>query len=297
MRALERRRSQRDDVGSAIFLSMNVIKKSLSALSIALLAISLGMVQAATLSIGSPPSFQREPINISRLAGNSSILFIGDDHTQVGIKEFVTHHLSDFRQIGFTCLAVEMVPDHLQPALDAWDLPSQQRILKHLQVFWGEKGAGIPESIFRLIQAAKQQGWMVVAIDPTVSPVDRQRVNPAWASCLRHCLRRHSRVVVFGGRFHFEDRRGSVVAMLQEQSRVAMTRVEFASPDDERALERDLWTARLLDQPVSALLHFSQENTRLGMQGQFMARDSSSDFLASAWFVRLSSDNRLASLQ
>lgn len=255
------------------------------------LGLPSGWLQAVRGTEEPLPPFQREPINVAKIGEASDVLLVGDDHTQRPIKTFLIDQLTSLHTLGFRCLAIEMLPSRFQPALDRWHDSDQQRIQTHLARFWGEKGAGIPESFFALIAAAKREGFQVVALDPDEpSSLNREDVNPHWVDCVRRCLidQKGKKMIVFGGSSHFRDQPQSVFARLLAQG-IRCSVLEFSGLENPDSVERDLTTARLLEKAVPWPLQITSDNIRLGVHGSFMvhgpSKITSSD--AARWVINL----------
>lgn len=263
------------------------------------LIFSLFWTTASIAQAGTPPisfSFDRRPIQIDRIVENVQVLLVADDHTQVEIKSFLTHHLLSLQASGFNCLAVEMLPDGYQTHLDRWGTSDKEKVLAHLRYFWAEKGPGIADAYFNLIDSAKRRGWMVIAMDPSqMDTTNRQQVNPAWTNCIMRCLKDHKRIVVFGGASHFRGHGNSVSALLAKQQ-VSIATIEFSTPDDELSVGSNLLTYRLLKSPIPELVRFTEENRRAGISGSFMSTGTTySSRWNSSWYLRLDPAQELAS--
>lgn len=239
----------------------------------------------------------REPIDLTKAAAGSDVLLIGDDHTQPEIKMFLMNQLKPLSGVGFRCLAIEMLPSRFQPSLDHWTEADQNRIRQHLARFWGEKGPGIAESLFDLIARAKQEGLMVVALDPDEAPsMDREDVNPHWAQCVQRCRigKNGTKMIVFGGSSHFQSHPQSAFSILKDQG-IHCSVLEFAGLENPRSVELDLKTAKLLGREAPVALQLTAENQHQGWRGAFML-PYKRETLATRWIINMDPTTQLASL-
>jgi hypothetical protein len=239
----------------------------------------------------------REPINLIKAVGGADVLLVGDDHPQPEIKTFLIHQMEGLRVLGFRCLAIEMLPSHFQSALDRWNESDQNKIRGHLSRLWGEKGRGIPESLFELIATAKREGLMVVALDPDESPsMDRQQVNPHWVECVQRCRigKNGSKMIVFGGSSHFQPQPLSALSLLKDQG-VRCSVLEFSGLENPRSVALELKSVQLLGREVPLALQLTAENQRHGWHGTFMlpySRETS----VSRWIINMEPELQLVSL-
>lgn len=239
----------------------------------------------------------REPINLAKAIGGSDVLLIGDDHPQLEIKTFLIRQIEALHALGFRCLAIEMLPSRFQPALERWNEADQSKIRGHLSQFWGEKGRGVPESLFELIATAKREGLMVIALDPDEVPsMDREDVNPHWAQCVQRCRigKGGSKMIVFGGSSHFQSQPRSAFSLLKDQG-IHCSVFEFSGLENSRSVELELKTAQLLGREVPLTLQLTAENQRRGLHRAFMllyARETG----VSRWVINMEPQLQLASL-
>lgn len=212
----------------------------------------LGLIIPASLCYAAEDILAgRESIDLAKAAGTSRLLLIGDDHTQPAIKEFLSSELAILLRQGFSTLAIEMVSTNLQSDLSAWTPESRERIYRHLTKAWSEKGPGVVESLFALIQEAKGLGMNVLALDPPDAwSWDRAKVNPYWAECIQSHLKDSpsARMIVFAGRSHVDHAPTALPTLLYAQG-LSVSVVQFAGLDSEETVQMDLKTARLLGRP------------------------------------------------
>jgi hypothetical protein len=262
--------------------------------------ISLLLFSLSTAGIAQPMNLflsGREPIDLARATAASDVLLIADDHPQPEIKMFLMHQLITLKALGFRCLAIEMLPSRLQPALDGWTEPDQSNIRQYLTRFWGEKGPRVADSVFNLIATAKQEGLMVVALDNDETPsMDRQDENPHWAQCVQRCRvgKNGMKMIVFGGSSHFQDQPRSALTLLKDQG-IHCSVLEFSGLENPRSVKLDLNTARLLGREAPLPLQLTAQNQRLGWHGAFM-HPYKDDASAARWIINLDPDLQLASL-
>jgi len=153
------------------------------------LVLFIGLVFRASFCHGAEDLFaHRAPIDLAKAAGTSRLLLVGDDHTQPAIKRFLANELPLLQRVGFSHLAIEMLPTDFQDDLDAWTPESQERIQRHLAMAWGEKGRGVVESLFTLVQKAKGQGMEVPALDPPDTWSWNRIRTPTATFCLLWCI-------------------------------------------------------------------------------------------------------------
>lgn len=250
---------------------------------VVLLAASGSICQGAEDYFG-----RREAIDLARAAGNSTVLLMGDDHTQPAIKQFLDGELPSLHRLGFSCLAFEMLPVGFQDDLDTWSPESQERIQHHLQKAWGEKGAGIPEALFSVLKKAKEEGMRVIALDPpNASQLSRPEVNPYWNACIKHCLGKDCRMIVFAGRSHVELTSGSLSSLLQAEG-ISISMVQFAGLETQESAELDLRTARLLGRAAHPTTLLTLQGYQTGRRESFMTPCSTAHENESTWIVNLS---------
>lgn len=213
-----------------------------------------------------------EPIDLVKVAGMSRLLLVGDDHTQPAIKQFLADELAFLQGVGFSSLAIEMIPTNLQGDLDAWTPEAQERIRQHLAMAWSEKGPGVADSLFALIRKAKERDMMVLALDPPDAwRWNRVTVNPYWADCIRHCLRNNfgTRMIVFAGRSHVDPTPSSLSSLLGTDG-LPLSVIAFAGLDSEETVQMDLKTARLLGRPAHPTTLLTQEGYQTGQRRNCM---------------------------
>ncbi len=105
-----------------------------------------------------------EPLDWKKLlGGNESVIYIGEIHPNEAIKRELAEHVGDFKEAGITHLALEMLPDDKQPALDSFCKSGTcgQKILSSLTEEWG----WVPDSYMGLIEAARKAGLKLAALD------------------------------------------------------------------------------------------------------------------------------------
>lgn len=242
---------------------------------------------------GLPEVFHPEPFNLARAVGNSDVLLVADDHTQSEIKDFLGENLPALQALGFRSLGLEMLPTHCQKDLDSWDPAARQRIQRHLEEFWGEKGAAIPASIYRLLEEAKREGFTVIAVDSDVpSGADRRSVNPYWVESIERCRRSSrdgSRMIVFGGASHFRGDSGTVLSLLKDRG-VRASVLEFSGLESAESIDLEWRTAEALGRAVPGVLQIARENDRLGRHGVFMVSETTE------WVINLEHHTEVALL-
>lgn len=252
----------------------------------------IALVLRASVCFGAEDSFvHEEPIDLVKAAGTAQLLLVGDDHTQPAIKHFLADELATLRRAGFACLAIEMLPTDFQDDLDAWTPESQERIRQQLARGWDEKGAGVVDSLFALIQKAKDQGIEVLALDPPNAwELDRVAVNPAWVECIKKCLVKDpsARMIVFAGRSHVDPTPASLSSLLDADG-LRFSIVQFAGLDSLETVQMDLKTARLLGRTAHPTTLLTFEGYRTGQRRNFMAhcpRKSHHKYVSN-WIVSL----------
>jgi len=234
---------------------------------------------ASALAIFHPESF-----DMAKVVGNADVLLVADDHPQPEIKNFLAQHLRELRALGFVSLGIEMLPARFQADLDAWDPDARQRIQRHLQEFWAEKGPGIPASIYGLIEEAKREGLLVMAIDTDgLTSADRRLVNPYWVESIER--RRHnegcSRMIVFGGASHFRGGDSGTVLSLLTRQGVRVSVMEFSGLESAESMDREWRIAQTLQRPVPHVLQIARANNQSARHGLFMVSE------ATRWIVNL----------
>jgi hypothetical protein len=238
-----------------------------------------------------PGMFQAEPFSLARVVGDADVLLVADDHTQPEIKNFLGRQLPSLRILGFRSLGIEMLPAHCQTDLDSWTPTARQRIQRHLEEFWGDKGPGIPLSILRLIEEAKRQGFAVLAIDSDgLSDTDQR--SAYWVETIQRCRygsKDGSRMIVFGGASHFRGDSGTVSSLLKSRC-VRVSLLEFSGLEKADSLDLEWKTAEILQRPIPGPLQVARENDRLGRHGNFMVAE------ATDWVVNLEPQTEVALL-
>lgn len=252
----------------------------------------MGLILRASFCHGAEDLFaRREPVDIVKAAGTSRLLLVGDDHTHPAIKHFLAAELARLHRAGFSHLAVEMVTSDLQGGLDAWTPESRERIRRHLETAWAEKGPGVPESIFALINAAKERGMEVLALDPPDVPSrNRLTVNPFWADRIKSSLSKSPsvRMVVFAGRSHVDHTPASLTSLLDAHG-VSVSVVDFSGLDSEETTQMDLKTARLLGRSAHPTTVLTYEGYRTDLKQSCMVSCpmKSCCKYASNWIIHL----------
>jgi len=233
-----------------------------------------------------------EPFDLAKAVGDAEVLLVADDHPQPEIKNFLGERLQFLRSLGFRSLAIEMLPAHCQADLDSWDAAAHRRIQRHLEEFWGDKGAGIPMSVLRLIEEAKRQGMTVVAMDSDDhSSADRRSVNPDWVESIERCRRSKdgSRMIVFGGASHFRGDSGTVLSLLKEHG-VRVSVLEFSGLENAHSVALQWKIADALQQKISGVLRIARDNDEQGRHGLFMVSE------ATDWVINLEPHTEVALL-
>jgi hypothetical protein len=252
----------------------------------------IGLFLHSPICYGAEDFFaRREPIDLAKAAGSSRLLLVGDDHTQPAIKHFLADELPILRRAGFSHLAIEMLPTDFQDDLDAWTPESQERIRRHLVTAWSEKGPGVAESLFALIEEAKRQGMGVLALDvPDAWDWDRVAVNPVWADCIKACLSKNPsmRMIVFAGRSHVDPTPASLSSLLNADG-LTLSVVQFAGLDSEETVQIDLKTARLLGRATHPATLLTHQGYQTGLRQNCMVpcHIKSCCQSASNWIVNL----------
>ncbi|MEW6536386.1 MAG: hypothetical protein AB1454_12310 [Candidatus Auribacterota bacterium] len=156
-----------------------------------------------------------EPLNVSKIADSSDIVFFSDDHPVIQIAGLLLDSLEGLQKQGFTQLALELNSD-FQPMFDRWNQRDRQITLDALKKGMDRKmGLGIAENTVALIDKAKQLGMRVVAYDVP----DREQyggttsldVEVQWYKTLDNSLSRYGgKMAVLSGEFHMiKDRRAA----------------------------------------------------------------------------------------
>jgi len=238
----------------------------------------------------SPEVFRAEPFNLARVVGDADVLLVADDHTQPEIKNFLGDHLQALKTLGFQTIGIEMLPAHCQKDLDSWDAASHQRIRRHLEEFWGEKGDGIPDAILRLVEEAKRQRLTVIAIDSDgLSDTDQR--SAYWVEDIERCRKDKdgSRIIVFGGASHFRGDSGTVLSLLKAHG-VRVSVLEFSGLEDSSSVDLEWKVAQALQRAIPGVVQVARENDRQGRHGLFMVSS------APDWVINLEPQTKLALL-
>jgi len=177
----------------------------------------------------------KEPINYAELwKKETPVLFIGERHTLKSDKDEIIKSLPEFKKLGVTHLAMEMLQEKQQKIIDDYlaGKVARDKVLKIFKNGWN-KGPGIPEKYMELIDAAKSNGIRILAIDLytkyDTGKFFRKR-NTNWARIAEAILKdKKARILFYCGQSHsgynkVDDSANEILKKIGIKSKV----VEFA---------------------------------------------------------------------
>jgi len=229
----------------------------------------------------------REPIDIEKMAGAYNLLLVGDDHTQPAIKDFLKNRLVTLKRLGFNYLALEMLPSNLQDNLNTWNPENRQKVRNHLETFWASKGPGVVDSLMCLVEAAKQQGMTVIALEhPLSERMTREAVNPYWAERIQNYLSedKANKIIVLCGSAHLKPAPGSLYCILKDKE-FSPSVVQFSGLDPQRSIQREVEVAKILGKTVSSTTQVALAVFRSGVHGDFMVEFTESPTEQPYWVI------------
>ncbi len=153
-------------------------------------------------------------IELSSLFAFDRVVFFGEYHSVVAPKDEIIRNLDNFRQVGVTHLAMEMIPESMQPIIDRYYEANEDRdsLLTHLREKWDYYSKGrISEKYLEMVDTAKSCGVKVVGLDidllesdprPKADLITDQ--NTHWARVIYDLLQknRDAKVLVYCGGGH-----------------------------------------------------------------------------------------------
>lgn len=203
----------------------------LKAFLVSLMVLSAGAVASAQAYPPAPAlaAYMKKnamKINLTRVAANSRVFFVGEFHNDPKAKMLLASQLPALRKAGFTALALEMFVSTDQGLLDAFSngQASPQQVAERLRTSWG----WIPEAYVSLMTAAKQLGMKLLALDMdrnvTYSIEER---DAHMASVLRAVLVRNpaEKIVTLQGGQHTQWKQNSQSQLLELQAGIPTSRV------------------------------------------------------------------------
>ncbi len=152
------------------------------------------------------------PVDYSTLFSIDKVLFFGEVHSNRSPKDEVAGRMKLLRNAGVTHLAMEMLLERMQPAIDRYYEVgnNKEELLAHFRKKW-DCGPGIPEKYLELIDAAKSCGIKIVGLDidfsendtrPKTEQIADQNTN--WANVIFNTLQENpdTKVLVYCGSGH-----------------------------------------------------------------------------------------------
>jgi hypothetical protein len=106
----------------------------------------------------------REDVDYSKIAKDVDVVLFGESHPGAQVKIELAQNMSLFKQLGFTCLGLEMFSTDVQDMLDEYFRTGKNReeLLQYLKDVWGYSTA---EYYMKLIEAARKNGIRIIALD------------------------------------------------------------------------------------------------------------------------------------
>ncbi len=184
-------------------------------------------------------SEHREKVDYTKLWDKKTpVLFIGERHTVLSDKDELIRQIPNFKKMGMTHIAIEMLREEEQPLIDGYfkGIIEREKILAIFKNGW-DKGEGIPEKYMEIIDTAKANGIAVLCIDLYTASSEYstgaffKKRNMNWARIIKETIKKQpkARVLVYNGSAHsgYNEVDDSANEILKKMSIVAKV-VEFA---------------------------------------------------------------------
>ncbi len=144
---------------------------------------------------------------VSDLLKVNSGVAIGDDHGEVCVTDFIQTELPAMQRQGVGTIYFEMIESEHQNALDQYMETGDPKIIEDIISYgWANKSPGMKQHYFDVIEAARDAGVRVVAIDRAEMGNRFHDSNPHWVDVIekdREQRPLEEKFIVYGGHYHF----------------------------------------------------------------------------------------------
>lgn len=180
----------------------------------------------------------RESVDYAKLwEKETPVLFVGERHTLMSDKDEIIKYLPEFKKLGMTHFAMEMLREDQQKIIDDYlaGKVTRDEVLKIFKDGW-DKRPGIPEKYMELFDAAESNGIHILAIDLYTDSSEygtaeffRKR-NANWARIAESALKdKEARILFYCGQSHsgysrVDDSANEILEKMGIKSKV----IEFA---------------------------------------------------------------------
>lgn len=142
---------------------------------------------------------------VASLLKDAQWLFLGENHPELAVKNFLITHMQALKSAGVTKLFIEMVASDSQHIIDDFfndTAGSQEALLSYLDTRWWWYGIYTAIAYFKIIETAKKAGIKVYWIDPSKPLLQRSFDNEHWKRVITDTITSSDKYIVYGGSWH-----------------------------------------------------------------------------------------------
>jgi len=168
------------------------------------------------------------------LSSNVRFFFFGEAHDDVASKQNLKSKLSLMKSLGFTHLAMEMLPTWYQETVDEYLEygTGLDKLDEYLKYDW-DFSPGSAEAYLELIKEAKRVGLKVLAIGISQGMASRmtlENIDKLMTENLINKVTDEDRVIILTGGFH--ARKVAMPQVLQNVYKLDSVSIEYEYPDN-----------------------------------------------------------------
>lgn len=241
---------------------------------------------------------KRKQFNWDTLLENTEVLFFGEDHKVAEIRNFIIEQLPILKKkYGISQIALEMLTSDLQIYLDEWNDQAKEKIKESLMKGW-DRGLGLGESYFQLIEEAKKLGMRVIAMEDPNDEISyksgnsRMIVNQYWSKILETNLSQ-GKIAVLCGLGHLTQSSDAVSSMMMEK-KIPCNIIQFTGIQTENVIENNIKYADVTGIKMAQDDKIELIIRKIGLKERFMIQlELSGEVDKKFWLVNLYGNNEI----